>query len=112
MPLTTWRCRFGRMSRGRAVMSLMFFPRGGSAQVARYVALSLPQSGWDVTLVAGSLGGEGEASNARSFFKGVDDVRVLDYTTARDAPDPLAADPPFQPSFEDRPDAPDRVFAD
>jgi glycosyltransferase involved in cell wall biosynthesis len=92
-------------------MSLMFFPRGGSAQVARYVALSLPKSGWDVTLVAGSLGDEGEASNARSFFKGVDDVRVLDYTAARDAPDPLAADPPFQPSFEDRPDAPDRVFA-
>src|SRR3954451_24103332 len=92
-------------------MSLMFFPRGGSAQVARYVARALPNAGWDVTLVAGSLGDETEASNAAVFFEGVEDLRPVDYTAARDAPDPLAADPPFQPSFEDRADAPDRVFA-
>jgi glycosyltransferase involved in cell wall biosynthesis len=92
-------------------MALMFFPRGGSAQVARYVARFLPDAGWDVTLVAGSLGGEGEASNAHEFFEGVSDLRAVDYTAARDAPDPLAADPPFQPSFEDRPGAPDKVFA-
>ena len=98
-------------ARGRVLMSLMFFPRGGSAQVARYVARALPKAGWDVTLVAGSLGGEDEASNARAFFAGVDDVRPVDYTEARDAPDPLAAEMPFQPSFEDRKDAPDRVFA-
>jgi glycosyltransferase involved in cell wall biosynthesis len=89
----------------------MFFPRGGSAQVARYVARALPDAGWDVTLVAGSLGREDEASHAPTFFEGVEDVRVVDYTEARDAPDPLAADPPFQPSFEDRAGAPDRVFA-
>src|SRR3954470_51907 len=99
------------MSRGRVVMSLMFFPRGGSAQVARYVARALPGAGWDVTLVAGSLGDESEASNATVFFKGVEDLRFVDYTAARDAPDPLACDPPFQPSVEDRADAPDRVFA-
>jgi glycosyltransferase involved in cell wall biosynthesis len=92
-------------------MSLMFFPRGGSAQVARYVSRALPGAGWDVTLVAGSLGDSTEASNASVFFKGVEDLRTVDYTAARDAPDPLAADPPFQPSFEDRDDAPDRVFA-
>src|SRR4051794_36144966 len=92
-------------------MSLMFFPRGGSAQVARYVARALPGAGWDVTLVAGSLGDESEASNASVFFQGVEDLRAVDYTEARDAPDPLAASPPFQPSFEDRADAPDRVFA-
>ena len=28
-----------------------------------------------------------------------------------EAPDPMAADPPFHPSFEDRAGAPDRVFA-
>lgn len=95
----------------RALMALMFFPRGGSSQVARYVALSLPGAGWDVTLVAGSLGAEGEASNALTFFRGVEDVRAVDYTEARDAPDPLRAEVPFQPSFEDRADAPDRVFA-
>ncbi|MEA2468639.1 MAG: glycogen synthase, partial [Thermoleophilaceae bacterium] len=98
-------------SRGRVVMALMFFPRGGSSQVARYVARALPGAGWDVTLVAGSLGDSSEASNAQVFFDGVEDLRVVDYTDARDAPDPLAADPPFQPSFEDRSDAPDRVFA-
>jgi glycosyltransferase involved in cell wall biosynthesis len=92
-------------------MALMFFPRGGSSQVARYVARALPGAGWDVTLVAGSLGDSAEASNAEVFFRGVDDLRTVDYTAARDAPDPLAADPPFQPSFEDRADAPDRVFA-
>jgi glycosyltransferase involved in cell wall biosynthesis len=92
-------------------MSLMFFPRGGSAQVARYVSRALPGAGWDVTLVAGSLGDESEASNAQVFFKGVDDLRAVDYTESRDAPDPLAADPPFQPSFEDREGEPDRVFA-
>jgi glycosyltransferase involved in cell wall biosynthesis len=92
-------------------MALMFFPRGGSAQVARYVARALPGAGWDVTLVAGSLGDSSEASNAGAFFEGVEDLRSVDYTAARDAPDPLAADPPFQPSFEDRAGAPDRVFA-
>src|SRR5437763_11557409 len=97
------------MSR-RAVMSLLFFPRGGSAQVARYMARSLPREGWDVTLVAGSLGGGGGRSKARTCFSGVD-VRAVDYSRAIEAEDPFACDPPLHPSFEDRPDAPDRVFA-
>jgi glycosyltransferase involved in cell wall biosynthesis len=91
----------------RAVMGLLFFPRGGSAQVARYLARSLPAAGWDVTLACGSLGVPGEPSHARTFFSGVD-VRPLDYTAAAAAPDTLAAG--FHPSFEDRPGAPDRVF--
>ena len=37
-------------------------------------------------------------------------MRALDYTAAAASPDPLAADPPFQPSYEDRPGAPDQVF--
>ena len=52
----------------RAVMALLFFPRGGSSQVARYVAGGLPATGWDVTLVAGSLGAAGEPSHAGTFF--------------------------------------------
>jgi glycosyltransferase involved in cell wall biosynthesis len=95
---------------GRAVMALMFFPRGGSSQVMRYVARGLPEHGWDVKLVAGSLGAEGEQSHAATFFAGVD-VQAMDYSEAAEADDPLAHDPPFQPSYEDRPDAPDRVFA-
>jgi glycosyltransferase involved in cell wall biosynthesis len=93
----------------RAVMGLIFFPRGGSAQVARYLARSLPESGWDVTIACGSLGPPGEQSNAATFYEGLD-VQALDYTRSAAAPDPLAADPPFQPSFEDRPGAPDVVF--
>jgi glycosyltransferase involved in cell wall biosynthesis len=91
-------------------MALLFFPRGGSAQVARYMARALPRAGWDVTLLSGSLGAAGAATHAESFFSGID-VRAVDYTHARDASDPLAADPPFHPSYEDRPGAPDRVFA-
>jgi glycosyltransferase involved in cell wall biosynthesis len=91
-------------------MGLIFFPRGGSAQVARYLARSLPDSGWDVTIACGSLGPPGAESHAATFYRGLE-VCSLDYTEAAAAPDPLAADPPFQPSFEDRPGAPDRVYA-
>jgi hypothetical protein len=91
----------------RAVMGLLFFPRGGSAQVARYLARSLPASGWEVTVACGSLGAPGEPSHAGTFYSGVD-VRPLDYTAAAAAPDPLAAG--FQPSYEDREGAPDVVF--
>jgi len=91
-------------------MALMFFPRGGSSHVARNIARFLPQVGWDVTLLSGSLGAPGEASNAETFFAGAD-VRAVDYSAALEAPDPLAADPPFHPSYEDRADAADRVFA-
>ena len=90
-------------------MGLLFFPRGGSAQVARYLARSLADDGWDLTVACGSLGAPGEESNAETFYSGVD-VRALDYTAAAASPDPLAADPPFQPSYEDRPGAPDQVF--
>jgi glycosyltransferase involved in cell wall biosynthesis len=91
-------------------MGLMFFPRGGSAQVARYMARALPDVGWRPTLVAGSIGGAGERSNAETFFEGID-VRPVDYSRAIEADDPFASDPPLHPSFEDRPGAPDRVFA-
>jgi len=93
-------------------MALMFFPRGGSSQVARYLARFLPAAGWDVALLAGSLGAAGETSHAGTFFTGNINLHTVDYTAALAASDPLAADPPFQPSYEDRPNAPDRVFAE
>jgi glycosyltransferase involved in cell wall biosynthesis len=89
---------------------LFFFPRGGSAQVARSLARALPAANWQLTLAAGSLGRWGEPTHAASFFAGVD-VHPLDYSPALERPEPLAAPVPFPPSFEDRPDAPDRVFA-
>src|SRR5215212_4693895 len=95
------------MARPRVVMALMFFPRGGSSHVVRNLARFLPDAGWDVTLVTGSLGGPGTESHAATCFEG----HSLDYSEAIDALDPLRADPPMHPSFEDRPGAPDRVFA-
>lgn len=92
---------------------LVFFPRGGSAQVVRYLARHLPggDGGWRARVVAGSLGGLGEPTHAPSFFgEGVDLVPVP-YDDALRAPDPMLARPPLHPSYEERPGAPDRVFA-
>jgi glycosyltransferase involved in cell wall biosynthesis len=86
-----------RMSR-RVVSALMFFPRGGSSHVARALAHGLPEHGWDVSIVSGSLSGHGDA---RRFYRGLD-VTAVDF----DAPDV-----PMHPSYEDRADAPDPVFA-
>ena len=83
----------------RVLSGLMFFPRGGSAHVARALAAELPAHGWDVTLVSGSRsGGHGDA---RSFYAGLD-VHAVDFD---------AGDAPLHPSYEDRPGAPDPVFA-
>jgi glycosyltransferase involved in cell wall biosynthesis len=91
-------------------MALMFFPRGGSAQVTRYLAAALPATGWQAKILAGSLGAPGEESHAETFFRNLDVVAVP-YDDALAADDPLRASPPMHPSFEDRPGAPDRVFA-
>ena len=48
--------------------------------------------------------------DARGFYDGLDLVPV-DMTAAARSADPMAADPPFHGSYEDRADAPDRVFA-
>jgi glycosyltransferase involved in cell wall biosynthesis len=91
-------------------MALTFFPRGGSAHVARNLATTLPAAGWDVTILTGSLSIPGRPGEAREFYAGLD-VRSVDMTRALAAPDPMLADPPMHPSFEDRPRQPDRVFA-
>jgi glycosyltransferase involved in cell wall biosynthesis len=78
----------------------MFFPRGGSAHVARALAENLPAHGWEVTILSGSIGGGG-LSDAERFYAGLD-VHAVDFA---------AGDAPMHPSYEDRADAPDRVFA-
>lgn len=50
------------------VMALQFPPRGGSAQVVRYLAPEIAATGWSVSLVAGSVGGPGELGYAPEFF--------------------------------------------
>ena len=94
----------------RVCSGLFFFPRGGSAQVARALARVLPASGWQVALASGSLGEPGAPTHAASFYEGVE-VTAVDYSPALRLADPLAAAVPFQPSYEDRPASDDRVFA-
>jgi glycosyltransferase involved in cell wall biosynthesis len=84
----------------RVVSALMFFPRGGSAHVTRALARELPAHGCDVTIVSGSRSGGG-VGDATRFYEGLD-VRPVDFARG---------DAPMHPSYEDRPDAPDRVFA-
>ena len=91
-------------------MGLAFFPRGGSAHVARNLACTLPRAGWDVTILSGSVTQPGHPGDAHDFYRGLD-VRPLDMTRALRAPDPMLADPPMHPSYEERPGAPDEVFA-
>lgn len=78
--------------------ALLFSPRGGSAHVARALAANLPAHGWEVTLVSGSQPGHGDA---RAFYAGLN-IHAVDFSTG---------DAPLHPSYEDRPGAPDRVFA-
>jgi glycosyltransferase involved in cell wall biosynthesis len=80
------------------VSALMFFPRGGSAHVARALARELPAHGCDVTIVSGSLAGRGDAER---FYEGCD-VHAVRFDRG---------DAPMHPSYEDRPGAPDPVFA-
>jgi glycosyltransferase involved in cell wall biosynthesis len=91
-------------------MGLLFFPRGGSAQVARNLAFSLPRSGWDATILTGSITHDDGFGDAARFYRGLD-VRPVDMTRAMQAADPMAADPPMHPSYEEREGAPDRIFA-
>jgi hypothetical protein len=84
---------------GRVCSGLFFFPRGGSAQVARALSGALAETGWQVRLAAGSLGGPEAPTNAASFFSGID-VSAVDYSPSLRVADPLAAP---VPSYEDRP---------
>jgi glycosyltransferase involved in cell wall biosynthesis len=97
----------------RVISASLFFPRGGSAQVLRSLARRLPDEGWDVTVLSGSRRDAGGHGDAARFYRGLD-VHEVDFSAALAAPDPLDppdGEPPMHPSFEDRRDAPDRVFA-
>ena len=95
----------------RVLSALIFFPRGGSAHVARALASNLPRHGWEVTVLSGSRSDlDGGRGDARSFYAGLH-PHVVDFTDALRAADPTAADPPMHPSFEDRADAPDVIMA-
>ena len=96
-------------------MGLYFFPRGGGAQVVRYLCAALAGGPWDPMLFAGSLGTASEFSNAGRFFGGAR-CRPLDYTSAADrwahGLDPMSGPVPMHASYEDKPGVPDRIFVD
>ena len=97
----------------RVLSAIMFYPRGGSAHTARALARGLNERGFAVTLVAGSSGGPDAPGNARAFYG---DVRPVSFDQALASQEPLrslgpSGTAPIHPSFEDRPGAPDRVFA-
>lgn len=94
----------------RVCSALFFFPRGGSAQVARALSAALVRTGCHVTLASGSLGALGATTDAKTFYSGLD-VSAVDYSPSLRLADPLGGRVPFQPSYEDRPRGPDRPFA-
>jgi glycosyltransferase involved in cell wall biosynthesis len=95
-------------------MGLLFYPRGGSAYVVRYLSPALARAGWTVSLAVGSLGVAGQETYAPTFFDGLD-VHFVDSTDAVEAfeagGDAIAAPQPMHPSYEDRAGVPDVVFA-
>lgn len=83
----------------RVLNGVFFFPRGGSSQVVRALSRELPAHGWTVRILSGSLpSGPGDAA---TFYGGLD-LHTVDFA---------GSDAPMHPSYEDRPDAPDRCFA-
>ncbi len=102
------------MAPGPVLQGFSFFPRGGSAQVVRYLTAALLLAGWTPRIVAGSLGETGNPSNATTFFGGLP-VSAVDFSAAFDAwlrgEDPLDQPVPLHASYEDKPGAPDRIFA-
>jgi|SRR5579875_443319 len=97
----------------RVLSAILFYPRGGSAHTARALAQGLRMRGWQVTLVAGSRGDLGGEGDARRFYGQVHPV-CFDDALRSQAPLAFEGTPgtaPMHPSYEDRPGAPDRVFA-
>jgi D-inositol-3-phosphate glycosyltransferase len=102
------------MAPGQVLQGFSFFPRGGSAQVVRYLTGALLQAGWIPQIAAGSVGDPGNPGHAATFFEGLP-VSAVDFSPALDAwqrgEDPLDQPVPLHASYEDKPGAPDRVFA-
>ncbi len=99
----------------KILMSLIFYPRGGSAQVARYLSRALIELGHDVHLITGTLHDGDPQHDANVFFEDIP-LTLVDYTDAwrgfERGEDPLSDewDIPFHPSYEDKSGVPDRVF--
>lgn len=82
--------------------------------MTKYLAVALRDAGWDVSLVAGSLGAAGDETHAPTFFGSLP-LHHLDYSAAvadfGAGASAVAAPVPMHPSFEDREGAPDVVLS-
>jgi glycosyltransferase involved in cell wall biosynthesis len=97
----------------RVLSAIQFSPRGGSAHAARALAGGLRDQNFQVTLLAGSRHDQGVHGDARAFYG---DVHPVNFDAALATAEPQrfvseSGSAPLHPSFEDRPGAPDRVFA-
>jgi glycosyltransferase involved in cell wall biosynthesis len=93
--------------------AILFSPRGGSASAARALARGLREQGCAVTLMAGSRSDLGAHGDAHIFY-GEAHAVSFDLALASNAPlqfDGRGGNAPLHPSYEDRPGAPDVVFA-
>ena len=98
----------------RAVSAILFSPRGGSAHVARALARCLRRLDFSITLVSGSRSGDAGLGDAEAFYG--PEVQAVDFGPSLETEHPLrfegpSGTAPIHPSYEDRPGAPDRVFA-
>ena len=99
----------------KILMGLIFYPRGGSAQVARYLSRALIELGHEVHLTTGTLHDDDPQHDANAFF-GEIPLTLVDYTDAwrgfGQGEDPLSDkwEAPFHPSYEDKSGVPDRGF--
>jgi glycosyltransferase involved in cell wall biosynthesis len=97
----------------RLLSAVMFSPRGGSAHVTRALLHELGRRGWSVRLVSGSRTDDGGGTDAEAFYSGID-LHAVDFVPALRERDPIRPSgevTPMHPSFEQRPGAPDSVFA-
>ncbi|MFQ5921476.1 MAG: hypothetical protein ACE5M4_01390, partial [Anaerolineales bacterium] len=65
----------------RILLCLVFYPRGGSAQVVRYLSRALIDQGHDVHLATGSLS-DGDSQHEAGTFYGEIPLTIADYTEA------------------------------
>jgi D-inositol-3-phosphate glycosyltransferase len=95
------------------VQALLFYPRGGSAQVIHYLTNALKPHAVTTRIVSGSAGQPGDSRHAATFFNG-NTVSSIDYSPAMEAAkrgrDPISEPVPLHPSYEDREGVPDRIF--
>jgi len=95
----------------RALSAIIFFPRGGSAHTARGLARRLPEFGWSVKIVSGSLTDGAADADANLFYEGLD-TEPVEAVSGQGTGGPDAGAPAMaQASYEDRPGASDQVFA-